>query len=396
LFSIVDAAAAVQGDLTNSGGGDAGGTILLDAAAGAKGGSLSVTGKATNSAVIKIGNAGDDGSTIVTLGSLDNEDVGSIAIINAGITVKGALVNVGSSTSVGLIKVGDETGSTASSLTVGGALTNSGGLDVGDESVDRQEALVTAKTLTNMGFVDIGFSSKAAVAAVEVSGAYTQATGFHSVTNVQGLLSAATIDITGGTIDGTGDVVGAVDNTGGVIQAGANLTTPGALSIGGSSPGSYTQGGGGTLSELVTGTASGAFGLIKVNGAVTLAGALKILTGGGFAFKKGESFEVMSFAKGKLKGTFSSIVDGAHKASGDEVDIGGGLALKIVYDNAGGRIDLDVVAAPAAQREAGAYVYEPAGVHAAHADVSASLIGAPSPLAFAAALSGPSGDFASL
>ena len=165
------------------------------------------------------------------------------------------------------------------------------------------------------------------------------------MTNVNGTLGAAVIALKGGSIDGTGLIVGSVNNAGGDIQAGPNLTSPGILSIGGPSlPGSYTQGKKGTMSELVASAAAGQFGTIKVNGAVSLAGSLNVEVLGGFKFAAGQSFEAMTFAKRKLTGTFGEIDDGASIGGPDDVKIAGGLALVAVYDNAGGTIDLDVVA----------------------------------------------------
>ena len=398
----------VTGDLTNNGlTADKGGIAidLGEEAAGTPGSNLTVDKRLTNNGDIGVGTFHDDGGTTATLGDLDNNASGSITILNAEVTVEGDLNNHGAGPGggddgeidVGTVDLDDQSKpGDGSKLTVKGLLTNSGDILVGDDGTHAAPAGLSAANFVNTGLVDIDAGT--AIGTVSVLGTYTQGAGAAALTNVDGVLTASKITLSGGAIDGDDLIVGAVDNTGGNIQAGQNLTSPGILSIGdGSHAGSYTQGKSGRLSELVKGAGTGQFGTIKVNGAVKLSGEFDVLTGGGFAFKKGESFEVMSFAKGKLKGTFSSIVDGQHKSSGNEVDIGDGLALKIVYDNATGAIDLDVVAAPVPHGESIAtdlFVYAPPTAFAAVAGDASRFAPEASPLTAASPVSGPSGDFA--
>jgi hypothetical protein len=341
----------VTGTLTNAGVGsdaDIENGIGVDSLEGAAGSSLDVKGQVTNSGMLGFGNPGDNGSTRITLaGGLDNKATGAIEIMNAAVFVTGNLTNAGVGTDADTdiengLGVGTEDGSTSSGLSITGALVNSGDMQVGDLG----QARVSAESLTNTGLVDIDFGSKEDLPLVDVD-LYTQAAGSPGLTNVDGVLEAPVVSITGGTIDGAGLIVGAVENTGGNVQAGQNLTTPGTLTVGGHAVGSYTQGKLGTLSELVAGIGTGQFGVLDVNGPVALAGALAIVPVNGFTFAAGQSFDIVNFTDNKLTGTFAAIDFGAKTGNSHEVLIGGGLAIVADYDSAKGQIDLDVVSTKA-------------------------------------------------
>jgi hypothetical protein len=315
------------------------------------------------------------------VGALDNTAAGILGIYGAGVDVYGDLTN--SAKGAGIYVYGSS--ALAGELRIKGVATNSGTMKVGYDGANAHLVDVDADAFMNSGMVDINASSPSAFGTLDVTGTYTQESGAPGLTNVQGTLTATSIVVKGGTIDGDGMIVGAVDNIGGDLQAGETLASPGKLTIGGPSlSGSYSQSKGGTLTEIVAG--AGQFGEIVVSGAVALAGALRVETESGFKFKKGESFEVMSLAAHKLKGTFSSVIDGSHKANGSEVDIGGGLALKVIYDNASGQIDLDVVATPTARGTSGrdAFAYEASDAYTAGIFDSTPFVGALSAPAIAA------------
>ncbi len=222
---------------------------------------------------------------------------------------------------------------------------NSGAFVIGVENAAGGAAQVSAASFTNSGVVEINESSSDKIGTLAVKETYSQS-GKSAVTAVDGLLTATTIQITGGTLEGAGAIIGQVVNTAGDIVAGSTLVSPGRLSIGeASAVGSYKQGAKGTLTELV-GRASARIhsGTLAVNGAVSLGGTLNVDQLGGFKFKAGETFDVMTFKKGGLTGTFSAIDDGSLKGNAHDVVLGGGLDLVALYNSASGQIDLDVQA----------------------------------------------------
>ena len=343
-ISLDNAALIVNGAVVNAGVGDENDIdngIGVDFVNGDSGGELTITGKLTNSGAIGIGNI-DGGSTTATIGSLDNVAKGLIGIEDATVDIKGALVNAGAG--VDGIDVGEEVDATNSSLTVGGSATNSGAFVIGVENAAGGAAQVSAASFTNSGVVEINESSSDKIGTLAVKETYSQS-GKSAVTAVDGLLTATTIQITGGTLEGAGAIIGQVVNTAGDIVAGSTLVSPGRLSIGeASAVGSYKQGAKGAMTELLQGVGANAFGTLAVNGAVSLGGTLNVDQLGGFKFKAGEMFEIMTFKKGGLTGTFSAIDDGSLKGNAHDVVLGGGLDLVALYNSASGQIDLDVQA----------------------------------------------------
>ena len=94
-----------------------------------------------------------------------------------------------------------------------------------------------------------------------------------------------------------------------------------------------------------------AFGTLAVNGTVSLGGTLNVDQLGGFKFKAGETFEIITLKKGGLTGEFSAIDDGSLKGNAHDVVLGGGLDLVALYNNASGQIDLDVQATTVTRSE---------------------------------------------
>jgi hypothetical protein len=105
------------------------------------------------------------------------------------------------------------------------------------------------------------------------------------------------IDIAGGTLSGFGSITGSVHNDGTISPS----TTGGVLSI----SGAYEQTSSGVLSSVVTGTTPGTkFGQLSVGGQATLAGTLKVSTGGGFTPAHGQAFAVLLYHT--RSGTFTT------------------------------------------------------------------------------------------
>jgi hypothetical protein len=61
----------------------------------------------------------------------------------------------------------------------------------------------------------------------------------------------------------------------------------------------------------------------------------------GVTFALGQEFDdIMTFEPGELTGTFATILGGG---DGTSVNLGDGLTLEAIYDNAGGDISLEVI-----------------------------------------------------
>ena len=315
----------------------------------ASGGQLQLNGPNTF-----VADAGATGSNSALTG-LDSV-VGELDLDNgAVVAVNGDLVDDGS---IFVDFNGNEGGS---HLTVAGALTNSGRLQVGNGALSADDSL-RATGLANSGNLTL-FGSTTAQANLDIDGnatnaanltvgagaelevsaghAYAQSAG---TTRVDGTLDASTVTVTGGTLEGSGTITGNLDNAA-TVQAGDSIIAPAALTV----SGNYVQHAGAVFTEVVTGTGVGQHGVLQVGGSVDLqGGTLQIGVPGGFSLAAGQSFTVMTFAPGSLTGTFSTIADGIFSGSVNSVNIAGGLTLDVVYDNAGGRIDLDVVNSPVA------------------------------------------------
>jgi hypothetical protein len=114
------------------------------------------------------------------------------------------------------------------------------------------------------------------------------------------ILSASSININGGTVEGFGTLSGSVINNGGTLLPG---DAPGTLSI----MGSYTQGSGGSLAINIGGeTAGSGYGVLAVNGASSLGGTLDLSLINGFTPTNGELFEILS-STSPVTGTFATV-----------------------------------------------------------------------------------------
>ena len=338
-LGIEGAGVTVTGAAQNAGVGAANGFddgISVDTVNGTLQGDFDVSGTFTNTGVFAAGNLNDQLSTLVTFGALVNGASGSMQLIDAEATVSGTASNAGTGKGHGIF-VGGQTGSDQTSLDVIGAFTNTGELVVGN---GLGTASVTASGFTNTGAVEIDL---AASIVLQTNTVYTQSGGAGSTTDVEGTLTAFQVNLTGGVLEGDGTIASLVSNTGGNLLAGSGATTPGELTIGGTAPGSYSQGAKGKMTELIAGAAAGQSGEVKVSGKVSLAGSLVIQAVSGFAFAAGQTFEIMSLAANGLTGLFSAIDFGSVVGNAHDALIGKGLALVVNYESKQGQVDLDVV-----------------------------------------------------
>jgi fibronectin-binding autotransporter adhesin len=175
--------------------------------------------------------------------------------------------------------------------TFGGAtLANQG--TIAADSVGKTLALNNS-VITNASEVAVS-----AAATLSVGGSLTQTAGH---TAVDGTLSLAqTFALQGGSLTGSGSVIGSVDNSGGSVGPG---DSPGLLSI----TGSYNQQVGGLFDIELGGAVAGlSYDQLDVTGAATLAGSIDVGLVNGFRPNIGDKFDVM--LRGSGNGTFANLL----------------------------------------------------------------------------------------
>jgi len=251
-----------------------------------------------------------------------------------------------------------------SRLIVGGTLTNSGMVLLGGLLQERPDAIV-ATELVNTGVLDIGefnyrgvpnplyplntltvkdlFQNSGRVfiddsGAVTNTGHYLQSDG---ETIVGAAFGARTLDIAGGVLEGIGTVIGDVR-----IEAGGAITGSGYFG----QIGTLTVHGrlvvNGTVEADMIAAGSGTSTAVAVDGdRVVLKGAtLSVNLSDPQNLHAGETFDILDFTPGTLRGHFASITDGTHSGDGHSLDLGNGTALQVVYENDAGHIELLVTA----------------------------------------------------
>jgi hypothetical protein len=147
--------------------------------------------------------------------------------------------------------------------------------------------LTTSGAFSNAGIVNI----QSGAAFSTGTSAYTQSAG---TTTVDGTLTAANVNINGGSLNGAGTIIGYLTNAAVVIPG----DPTGTLSI----QGNYTQTATGALDINLAGP--GAYGALAVSGTATLAGTLNISLTNGYRPAVGASFTILTF--GKRSGDFGT------------------------------------------------------------------------------------------
>jgi outer membrane autotransporter protein len=118
---------------------------------------------------------------------------------------------------------------------------------------------------------------------------------------VNGSIASANVFINpGGTLGGTGNVMGHVTSSGFVSPG----NSPGTLTIGGN----YTQLGNGTLQIAVAGAQPGQFSVLAVGGKAMLAGTLQVVKENGASLKAGDRLKIVT-AVGGVSGVFSTTIN---------------------------------------------------------------------------------------
>jgi hypothetical protein len=173
--------------------------------------------------------------------------------------------------------------------------------------------------------------------------AYAQTAGTTNV-STNGTLSAPNVNVTGGTLRGNGTVAGNlnVSSAGTVEGVNPNNGSPDTLTVNGT----YNRSGG-TLAALLQGTGAGQIGQVHLtNGtSLNLNGGNLARASGSISYAAGQTFSnVVTFQPGQLFGTFTQL-EGL--GNGVSANLGGGLTLEALYNNAAGNITLQVVNTPA-------------------------------------------------
>jgi filamentous hemagglutinin len=211
-----------------------------------------------------------------------------------------------------------------------GGLSNTGQINI-TGSASTTAKLVVTNTATSSGTIVIGYFAGSL-----------------------GDLTAAKLDITGGTLEGFGTVTGALHVTGGTVVGGNFDSTPGTLSV----SGSYSQSGSGRLqTDINTGSTpqssivgvKGGPGTPGAAGSVNLAGGT-LLINAISSLAADTPYTVMTFGPHHLYGEFSQVETegqlGNFTGNRTSVNLGNGNSLDVLYNEASGTIQVELVATP--------------------------------------------------
>jgi hypothetical protein len=163
------------------------------------------------------------------------------------------------------------------------------------------------------------------------------------------------VDITGGTLQGYGTVTGALPVTNGTVVGGSLNSTPGTLNA----SGSYSQSGSGALltdiytpdtQQSSTISVTGSPGTPGAAGSVNLAGGT-LLINGISNLAADIPYTVMTFGPDRLYGEFGLVETeggglGNHTGTRTSVNLGNGDSLDVLYNEASGTIQVELVATP--------------------------------------------------
>ena len=315
----------------------------------ASGGNLVLNGDAT------IGGSGAlllNGATISNdgTGTLTNAAGGTIA---GGGTISAGFQNLGTLTTTGQVIISGNFVNLSGGVLTGGTYIVEGQLQIpGDITTNRATIQLessgevidfsTANALAGLTLndsagtlklVNATFDSSAATftndgSVIVDSASAFQATGNTYVQNsgstkVDGVLAAATFDLEGGRLSGSGTVNADVHNDGGVIAPG---DSPGTIHFS-----SYTQGAGGELDLEFADRTS--WDQVFVSGAASLDGTLRLIFDPGFDPIAGQRFLILSAAS--LTGDFSRIANADfHGLRFSEVILGNNIYLEAVPEPA--------------------------------------------------------------
>jgi RHS repeat-associated protein len=249
---------------------------------------------------------GATGSSVTNSGTVASDGGGTISLLGATNYATGALTggNWQASNNSTLRIIGANVTTNAAGVLLDGAgshvYSDTGTTDAfigltanaasGQFSIQNGANLnLGSATLTNAGTITIGASSTLA------AGSYMQSAG---ATIVQGTLNAATVDLEGSTLSGTGMVTANVTN-GGQVSPGSS---PGLLTINGN----YVQTSAGILNAEVGGSRPGVdYDQLAITGTATLGGTLNVTLINGFGPTPMQVFQIVTFASSS--GSFATV-----------------------------------------------------------------------------------------
>ena len=250
-------------------------------------------------------------------------------------------------------------GGGGSSLTIGGNLTNSStngnGISIGTPGITSADTLTVKGTggLSNTGEINIEGGSASATANLVVTNTATSSGTI--VIGAFGDLTATTVDITGGTLEGVGTVTGTLNDTGGTVVGGSFDGNTGTLT----ESGAYKQSGSGVLqTDINTGDSqqssiiavTGTPGTPGAKGSVNLAGGT-LLIDAQSSLALNTPYTVMTFRANDLYGQFGEVETegslGSHTGDSNSVNLGNGETLEVLYNEASGDIQVELVTTPA-------------------------------------------------
>lgn len=168
-------------------------------------------------------------------------------------------------------------------------------LDGGSFELRSGAALTTSGAFDNAGSLVVGAGSTFS-AGSGGSAVYAQGAG---ATVINGMLRASQLQLSGGTLSGSGAISGALSNAGQLSPG----TSPGKMAVNGN----FTQAGGGTLTIEIAGSDRGtSYDWLAVTGAAQLAGTLEVVFAGGFTPALHDSFAALSY--GSHDGEFGTLM----------------------------------------------------------------------------------------
>jgi hypothetical protein len=178
-------------------------------------------------------------------------------------------------------------------------------LAAGSFTLENGANFTTLGAFSNSGVMDIEAGDL-----FSVNGVFTQSGG---TTQVDGTLTASSITVNGGLLEGTGQLNGSLTVNGGEVKPG---DSPGEVTVNGS----YTEA---TTGDLLIQIASlSAFDILDVNGQANLGGTVSFDALGGFTAAAGETFLFLDYDS--LNGSFSTV-----DLSG--LNLTAGLTAEVLY-----------------------------------------------------------------
>jgi T5SS/PEP-CTERM-associated repeat protein len=213
---------------------------------------------------------------------------------------------------VGGASTGDMTISNGGGVAVGEVFLGDSQTGVGTLTVSGAGSLLTSSDEVNVGYAGLGTLSVQAGGAVSAANGVTVRDG--SVLELaHGSLTTTDVDLSGGTLSGTGTIAANLNNAGTLAPG----QSPGTITL----TGNYTQAAPGTLAIEVAGGAAGQFDTLAVSGSAALDGTLSVALLDNYVPPNGQTFAVLS--AGSVQGLFATITP---------VNFPAGLQMSVHYN----------------------------------------------------------------